>query len=152
MTIEEAYEKMKAGHKVAHNSYDQDEFNWMSKMEIIYDENKYRWGYKWDVPWDMRVNHEDGWFDDDWFVCDEREFKQRPTNEIDYQKEFLKSDGKVFMKEQAERVPILPNYGATLENIRVMAESFNTNKNEYARNHDGSMGFSAKKNREANAK
>ena len=146
MTIEEAYEAMKEGHKVAHSSYDEDEFNYMqSQMEVIYDENRYRWGYKHDTPWNMRVNNENGWFDEGWFICDERELKPRKI--FDYQKNYLKelatSEEKVFK--------VTPSgYRTALENVRAMSESFNVNKNEYAGNHDGSQGFSAKKNRELN--
>lgn len=131
MTIEEAYEAMKEGHKVAHSSYDEDEFNYMqSQMEVIYDENRYRWGYKHDEPWNMRVNNENGWFDDDWFICDERELKPRKI--FSYQEDYLKE------------------LATSEENVRAMSESFNVNKNEYVGNHDGSQGFSAKKNRELN--
>jgi hypothetical protein len=49
--------------------------------------------------------------------------------------------------------PTIPTgYGLALENVKAMAESFNVNKNEYAGNHDGSLGFSAKRNRELNSK
>lgn len=131
MTIEEAYEAMKEGHKVAHSSYNEDEFNYMqSQMEVIYDENRYRWGYKHDEPWNMRVNNENGWFDDDWFICDERELKPRKI--FSYQEDYLKE------------------LATSEENVRAMSESFNVNKNEYVGNHDGSQGFSAKKNRELN--
>lgn len=177
MTIEEAYEAMKEGHKVAHSSYDEDEFNYIqSQMEVIYDENKYRWGYKYDTPWDMRVNNENGWFDKGWFVCNERKFKERhvPT----YQKDFLiamakdhQENGEMIIAGKprkhmttmvAEKVdkeekidsrmrPTIPSgYKTALENVRAMAENFNVNKNEYAGNRDGSQGFSAKKNRELN--
>ena len=155
MTIEEAYEAMKEGHKVAHSSYDEDEFNYMqSQMEVIYDENRYRWGYKHDTPWNMRVNNENGWFDEGWFICDERELKPRKI--FDYQKNYLKelatseevkklANNKVNMK-----IEIPSGYKTALENVRTMSESFNVNKNEYAGNHNGSQGFSAKKNRELN--
>lgn len=33
MTIQEAYEAMLQGHKVAHNTYDEDEFNFMEGVE-----------------------------------------------------------------------------------------------------------------------
>lgn len=43
-------------------------------------------------------------------------------------------------------------YQSSLENVRAMAEAFNQNKNEYQGNKDGSLGFSAKKNRDMNKK
>ena len=147
MTIEEAYEAMKEGHKVAHSSYDEDEFNYMqSQMEVIYDENRYRWGYKYDEPWNMRVNNENGWFDEGWFICDERELKPRKI--FDYQKDYLKE--LATSEEVNMKIEIPSGYRTALENVRAMSESFNVNKNEYAGNHDGSQGFSAKKNRELN--
>lgn len=175
MTIEEAYQAMKEGHKVAHSSYNEDEFNYMqSQMEVIYDENRYRWGYKHDTPWNMRVNNENGWFDEGWFICDERELKPRKI--FDYQEDYLKelatSAEKVFkvtpsrhrglktlVSEEVKKlannkvnmkIEIPSGYRTALENVRAMSESFNVNKNEYAGNHDGSQGFSAKKNRELN--
>lgn len=54
MTIQEAYEAMLQGHKVAHNTYDNDEFNFMECTQIK-DEHGYHWGLKGVLPWRERV-------------------------------------------------------------------------------------------------
>ena len=88
LTIEEAYEKMEAGHKVAHTSYTEDEFNFIENG-IIKDEGGHHWGDKTDTPWKERV--ESDWAQTDWFVCDERKTKERfgalnvPYYEYNYQ-------------------------------------------------------------------
>ena len=106
MTIEEAYEAMCEGHKVAHGTYDQDEFNWMSQMEVIYDENKYRCGYKWDKPWKERI--ESDWAQHGWFICDEREFVKPKLESIGLTLEFSFLDESIAYKTRKTFEPIEP--------------------------------------------
>ena len=171
MTIEEAYKAMQEGHQVAHSSYDEDEFNYMSEYEVIYDENKYRWGKKWDEPWDTRVKNE--WFKDGWFICNNRELKERKPYK--YQNEILRdailqkepltiNPGRnrgltTMVSEEVRKNSVnnkdykieMPNsYVKALGIVTAMAEEFSPNRNEYAGNKDGSQGFSAKRNRELN--
>lgn len=171
MTIEEAYQSMLEGNKVAHSSYDEDEFNYMEGAQIK-DESGYYWGLKGDEPWDMRVKNE--WFKDEWFVCNNRQLKEKQVLKK-YQEEFLKE-----MASQKEPITINPgrNRGLTtmvseevrknsvnnkdykieipvgyvqaLNDVVAMAEDYNPNRNEYAGNHDGSQGFTAKRNRKLN--
>lgn len=69
MTIHEAYKAMLAGHKVAHEAYDEYEFNYMEGDQIK-DENGYYWGLKGDIAWHEK--EEADWAQEGWFVCDER--------------------------------------------------------------------------------
>ena len=74
MNIEEAYIAMREGHKVAHESYSDDEFNFMEGAQIRCEQGCY-WGLKGDTPWQIRV-HSD-WAQEGWFICDERELKPK---------------------------------------------------------------------------
>ena len=74
MNIEEAYQAMLQGNQVAHESYDEDEFNWMEHNQI-FDENRYHWGLKGDTPCNMRV--ENDWFKEGWVICNDRKRRKK---------------------------------------------------------------------------
>ncbi len=178
LTIEEAYEKMEAGHKVAHTSYTEDEFNFIENG-IIKDEGGHHWGDKTDTPWKERV--ESDWAQTDWFVCDERKMRmstgyglsdfkiegKKPTIihieepvEVTTERMATLVGEKVALEARPERRMVVENermkvptgYSLALENVIGIAKEFNVNKKEYIGNRDGSQGFSAKRNREMNRK
>lgn len=70
LTIEEAYQAMLKGHKVAHESYSEDEFNFMERAQIKCEQGYY-WGLKGDTAWQIRVKSD--WAQEGWFICDERQ-------------------------------------------------------------------------------
>ena len=180
LTIEEAYRKMEVGHKVAHTSYTEDEFNFIENG-IIKDEGGCHWRDKMDIPWKERV--ESDWAQTEWFICDEREMRKKirtpnvpfhdyyhmPANReaivgktpiivhIDESVKKIKEkmtrmvEEKVKLEERPQKKMEVPiGYGLALDNVIEMTKGFNVNKNEYAGNKDGSQGFSAKRNRELN--
>ena len=121
-------------------------------MEVIYDESRCRWGYKYDIPWDTRVSKSDGWFDEGWFICNDRKFKENIQIQQAIDKAFAKIDIKKIPREKVDSsklsmsVPLW--YKESLDEVKLVLNSESKRDKKYKDNKDGNLGFTAKKNRD----